>query len=57
MAAIESSGPELSDGTSGDSGNEDGEELCENSSGEENLNYGVGGAPSGLKYSDKDSNP
>ena len=57
MAAIESSGPELSDGTSGDSGNEDGEELCENSSGEENLNYGVGGAPSGLKDSDKDSNP
>ena len=56
MAANESWGSELSDGTSGDSGNEDGEELCEKLSVEENLSYGVGGAPSGLEDSDKDSN-
>ena len=39
-----------------ENGNEDGEELCEKLSVEENLSYGVGGAPSGLEDSDKDSN-
>ena len=54
MAAFKSSGPELSDRTSGDSGNEDGEELCENLSDEENLNYGDDSGGEGFEDSDFD---